>query len=48
MTQAQIKFGIVLLIAQLLMLAMTLGFNSLLDRQAAQDGIATIIQEAAR
>ena len=48
MTQAQIKLGIVLLIAQLLMLAMTFGFNSLLDRQAAQDGIAQIITEAGR
>ena len=48
MTSSQIKLGCLLLIAQLLMLAMTLGFHSLLDRQAAQDGIATIITEAQR
>lgn len=48
MTAQQIKLGCLLLIAQLLMLAMTLGFSGLLDRQAQADGIATIITEAGR
>jgi len=48
MTAQQIRIGITLLVAQLFMLAMTLGFNSLLDRQAQADGIATIITEAGR
>lgn len=48
MTAQQIKLGCLLLIAQLIMLAMTLGFNSLLDRQAQADSIATIITEAQR
>ena len=45
MTQAQIKLGCVLLLAQIVMLAMTLGFSGLLDRQAERDGIYTIITE---
>lgn len=48
MTSSQIRIGIALLIAQVCILTMTLGFHSLLDRQAAQDGIATIITEAQR
>lgn len=48
MTAQQIRIGIALLIAQVAILTMTLGFNSLLDRQAAQDGISTIITEAGR
>ena len=48
MTSSQIRIGIALLIAQVCILAMTLGFHGLLDRQAAQDGIATIITEAQR
>ena len=43
MTSSQIRIGIALLIAQVAILTMTLGFNSLLDRQAQADGIATII-----
>lgn len=48
MTAQQIRTGIALLIAQVAILTMTLGFNSLLDRQAQADGIAQIITEAAR
>lgn len=48
MTAQQIRIGIALLIAQVAILTMTLGFHSLLDRQAQADGIATIITEAAR
>lgn len=44
----KIKLGIMLLIAQIVMLAMTLGFNGLLDKQAEQDGIYTIIEQAGR
>lgn len=45
MTNSQIKVGFILLSAQIVMLAMTLGFSSLLDRQAERDGIYTIITE---
>ena len=48
MTAQQIRIGITLLIAQVAILTMTLGFHSLLDRQAQADGIATIITEAQR
>lgn len=48
MTSSQIRIGIALLIAQVAILTMTLGFHSLLDRQAQADGIATIITEAQR
>lgn len=48
MTSSQIRIGIALLIAQVAILCMTIGFNDLLDRQAAQDGIAQIITEAGR
>ena len=48
MTVQQIRIGIALLIAQVAILTMTLGFHSLLDRQAQADGIATIITEAGR
>lgn len=40
------KLGFTLLIAQIAILAMTLGFNAVLDHKAQQDGIAAIIQEA--
>lgn len=45
MTNSQIKLGFVLLAAQIVMLAMTLWFNGLLDKQAERDGIYTIITE---
>lgn len=48
MTTAQIKLGCLLLLAQVIMLAMTLGFGSLMDKQAEQDGIYTIIEQAGR
>ncbi len=48
MTNSQIKLGFLLLAAQIVMLFMTLGFNGLLDRQAKDDGIYTIIEQAGR
>ena len=48
MSKAQIKLGIVLLAAQIVMLAMTLGFGSLMDRQAQADGVYEIIEKAGR
>lgn len=48
MTSSQIRIGLVLLAAQIIMLAMTLGFHAGMDRQAERDGISTIIQEAGR
>ena len=48
MTASQIKMGIAIILAQLILLGMTLGFNAQLDRQAQADGIATIIERAAR
>jgi hypothetical protein len=47
-TQAQIKLGLLLLVAQVVMLAMTLGFNGLLDKQAQNDGIYTIIENGGK
>lgn len=41
----KIKLGLLLLAAQVIMLLMTLGFSNLLDRQAREDGIYTIITE---
>lgn len=49
MTDAQkIKLGIALVIAQICLLALTLGFRACLDHQAERAGIASIIQEATR
>lgn len=48
MTKAQIKLGLMLLAVQIVMLAMTLGFGSLLDRQAQADGVYGIIEKAGR
>ena len=49
MTDTQkIKLGLLLLAAQIVMLAMTLGFSGLLDRQAREDGVYTIIEQAGR
>ena len=44
----KIKLGLLLLAAQIVMLAMTLCFNGLLDKQAKDDGIYTIIEQAGR
>ena len=48
MSKAQIKIGLLLLAAQILMLAMTLGFGSLMDRQAQADGIYEIINNGGK
>ena len=48
MTSSQIRIGIVVIIAQLVLLGMTLSFNSAMDRAAERDGIHQIIQEAGR
>ena len=48
MTAQHIKIGMVLLLAQVILLAMTLGFKACLDHQAERAGLASIIQEATR
>lgn len=48
MTQEQIKIGCLLLIAQLLMLAMTMAFHNSMDASAVRAGLTEIIQEAGR
>ena len=48
MTQAQIRIGITLLIAQLLMLAMTIAFHHSMDESADRAGLTEIFQEAQR
>ena len=44
MTKTQIKFGVFLLICQLCLLAMTMGFHAGMDAQAERAGIADIIK----
>ena len=48
MTAAQIKIGIAVIIAQCILLAITLGFHTGMDRQAEEAGISHIIREAQR
>ena len=48
MNAQQIKVGITLLIAQIALLAMTIGFHGLMDAQAERDGVSGIIMEAGR
>lgn len=49
MSDAQkIKIGICLVIAQCIMLAMTMAFKATMDHQAERAGISQIIQEATR
>ena len=48
MTASQIKMGLAIIIAQLILLGMTLGFQSSMDRSAERDGLSTIITEAGR
>ncbi len=48
MNAQQIKIGITLLIAQIALLTMTLGFHGLMDAQAERDGVSCIITEAGR
>ena len=43
MSKAQIKFGCFLVVVQLCLLAMTIGFHQGMDRAAEQAGIAEII-----
>ena len=45
MTSSQIRIGIALLIAQVAILTMTLGFHSLLDRQAAQEMLDSLVAD---
>ena len=48
MTNSQIKLGCILFAAQIVMLFMTLGFSGLLDKQAQNDGIYTIIENGGK
>ena len=48
MTAQQIRIGLALLAAQIILLAMTYGFHAGMDARAERDGIAGIIQEAGR
>ena len=48
MTAQQIKLGCLLLIAQLIMLAMTYSFHSAMDASASRAGLTEIITEAGR
>lgn len=48
MKAQHIRIGFCLLVAQLLMLAMTHGFHSAMDASAARAGLTEIIQEAGR
>lgn len=48
MTAQQIRIGIALIVAQLLMLAMTMAFHHSMDASAARAGLTEIITEAQR
>ena len=48
MTSSQIRIGIVLLAAQVILLTFMFGFHLGMDERAAQDGVSAIIQEATR
>ena len=48
MNAQHIRIGLVLLLAQLILLGMTLGFQSSMDRAAERDGISNIIEEVQR
>ena len=48
MTDSQIKIGFCLLIAQCILLVMTLGFKGMMDAQAHRNGIDAIIMEAGK
>ena len=47
-TSQQIRIGVCLLLAQVILLAMTMAFHAGIDRSAERAGIATIITEAGR
>ena len=47
MTDSQkIRIAVILIIAEAIMLAMTLGFKTIMDIQAERHGISTIIENA--
>ncbi len=46
--EQKIKIGVAVIIAQIVLLGTTMGFNASMDRQAGRDGIAAIIQEASK
>ena len=48
MTAQQIRIGMALLAAQIILLAVTLGFHADMDARAARAGIANIITEASK
>jgi hypothetical protein len=49
MTDSQkLKIGVALLVVQLCLVALTMGFKATMDHQAERAGIAAIIQEATR
>lgn len=48
MNAQHIRIGFCLLAAQVILLAMTMGFRACLDHQAERAGISQIIQEATR
>jgi hypothetical protein len=48
MNAQHIKIGFCLVIAQVILLAMTLGFKACLDHQAERAGISQIIMEAGK
>ena len=48
MTNSHIKIGMALLLAQVVLLGMTMAFHAGMDRSAERAGIATIIEEAGR
>ena len=49
MTESQkLKIGVVLVVVQLCLLALTLGFKTGMDCQAEKAGIAGIIEEGSR
>lgn len=48
MTAQHIRIGMVLLLAQVILLAMTMAFHHSMDASAERAGISQILQEAGR
>ena len=48
MTSSHIRIGFCLLLAQIVLLALTMGFHGMMDRSAERAGLNAIIQEAAK
>ena len=48
MTSSQIRIGVMLLVAQVILLGMTMVFHAGMGRSAERAGISQIIQEAGR